>query len=181
MEKETTQVSKAQKFTTNPFLGNNGYLEIDRGTKKSIIGGTNKILVDSKTGETEGVAILHRFTEVDKTTFVKLFVNEISALFGLTRTGLKTFGFILTCLKPNDDSIYIYIPDLLEYAEWGSLKQAYRGLGELIKNKIIAPSVKPNVWFVNPKVVFNGDRIAFIKEYRLKQDPPEVKQLKAFS
>jgi hypothetical protein len=43
-------------------------------------------------------------------------------------------------------------------------------LAELIGNEIIAMSDKPNIWYINPSVIFNGDRIAFIKEYNLKKD-----------
>ena len=176
---ETTQVSKAQKFIENPFVGQD-YLKLDKGKRTIIAGSTKKVLVDSETGETEGITLMHKYKEVDKTAFVKLFVDEVSSLFELSKTGLKTFGFVLQNLEINKDVIYIYIPDLMQYADWHTLKQAYKGLGELIANKIIAPSVKSNLWYVNPNVVFNGDRIAFVKEYRLKK-PQEVKQLNAFS
>lgn len=173
------KMSETQKYTKNPFVGQD-YLKIDKGTKQILAGATNKLLVNSETGETEGITMMHRYKEVDKTTFVKLYVGEVGALFELTKTGLKTFGFVLTCLKINEDTIYIYMPDLISYAGWKSLKQAYRGIGELIHNKIIAPSTKPNIWYINPNIVFNGDRIAFIKEYRLKHDKKPVKQLTAF-
>jgi hypothetical protein len=58
---------------------------------------------------------------------------------------------------------------MCSFCGWSTTTQVYLGLGELIKNKIIAPSVNSNLWFINPNVIFNGDRIAFIKEYKLKQ------------
>ena len=178
-EKNIVKVSESQKYKSNPFL-ESGIIKMDKGKSTVIAGSTKNILVDSESGEVQGVTILHKYKEVDKTQFVKLFVNEVSALFDLSKTGLKTFGYILTSLRPNDDIIYIYLPDLLKYAEWGSTVPAYRGLGELIANKIIAPSVKPNMWYINPNIVFNGDRVLFVKEYRLKQPKALPKQLSAF-
>ena len=56
-----------------------------------------------------------------------------------------------------------------EFCGWAKTSQVYLGIGELMANKIIAQSVNPNLWYINPNVIFNGDRIAFIKEYSLKQ------------
>jgi hypothetical protein len=69
----------------------------------------------------------------------------------------------------NEAQIYLNIHKLVEYAEWTNTTQAYKGLGELIANSIIAPSCQPNIWFINPNVIFNGDRIAFIREFRMKE------------
>lgn len=176
---EILKLSDNQKFKENPFLGQD-YLKIERGTRTVIAGSTRKMLMDSDTGEMEGITLIHKTKEVDKTQFVKLFLGEVGALFDLSKAGLKTFGYILQCLKPNEDDVYVYMPDFMDYAGWASHSQAYRGLGELLANKIIAVSVRPGFFYINPNIVFNGDRIAFIKEYRMKQPKPQVKQLKAF-
>lgn len=48
---------------------------------------------------------------------------------------------------------------------------AQRGLDNLIENKIIAPSSNgPHWYYTNPSVLFNGDRVRFIKEYRIKKN-----------
>lgn len=172
------KVSDSQKFKDNPFVADE-YLKIDRGKRTIIAGNTNKLLMDKETGEIEGITLMHRYKEVDKTTFVKLYTTEISSLFELSKTGLKTFGYVLNNSEINKDTIYIFLPDLIAYAGWTSLKQAYRGLGELIANKIIAMSNRPNIWFINPNIFFNGDRIAFIKEYRLKETKESPKQIQA--
>lgn len=173
------KVSQVTKLEVSPFIGED-YLKIDRKKRTIIAGSTSRVLMDTDTGEVEGITLMHKYKEVDRTTFVKLFINEVSALFELSKAGLKTFGYILGCLEINKDTVYIYFPDLMKYADWNSTKQVYRGLGELIANKIIAPSTKPNIWFINPNILFNGDRIAFVKEYRLKKEKPITKQLGAF-
>lgn len=162
------KLKEVGKFETNPFL-DEGVLTIKRGKSTIIAGSTKKVMVDTETGEAEGVAILHKFKEVDRDQFIKLYLGEMKSLFELSKTGLKAFGYVLTCMRINDAEIYLNVTSMVEFCGWSTTSQAYRGIGELIVNKIIAQSINPNLWYINPNVIFNGDRIAFIKEYRLKQ------------
>lgn len=166
MEKKLS-VSSAEKHEHNPFLGEDLF-KIDKGRKQIIVGGTKDVLVDSETGETKGMAFMHRIKTVDKAQFVKLYVSEIQSLFDLSRTGLKVFGFVINSLRINGDTIYINHRKVMEYCEYKSTRPVYKGLAELLNNNIIAMSKDANMWYINPSIVFNGDRIAFIKEYRLK-------------
>lgn len=165
---EIKRVTATKKFKENPFLAD-GVLTIKRGKSTIIAGSTKKVMVDTETGEAEGVAILHKFKEVDRDQFIKLYLGEMKSLFDLSKTGLKAFGYVVSCMRINDAEIYLNVTSMTEYCGWKATVQAYKGLGELIANKIIAPSVQSNLWFINPNVIFNGDRIAFIKEYKLKQ------------
>lgn len=171
MNTELIPVSKAEKHETNPFF--EPVTKIDKGRRTIIAGHTKDILVNSDTGEVSGVSLLHRYKEVDKESFVKLYIGEVSALFDLSKTGLKVFGYVLTALRVNKAEIYLHIPDLMEYCGYKQKNQVYKGLSELITNKIIAQSTRPGIWYINPTIVFNGDRIAFIKEYRLIENPQQ--------
>lgn len=57
----------------------------------------------------------------------------------------------------------------MEYTLYKSDKQIYKGLGELVNGEIIARGPNEYVWFVNPMVVFNGDRVSFAKTYVKKK------------
>jgi hypothetical protein len=174
------KVSEARKYSTNPFIGEELF-QIDKGKKTVIAGTTKQVLVDTDTGNVEGITLLHKYKEIDKEAFVKLFIKEIEALFGLSKTGLKVFGYILQSLRINEGTIYLNLIDVMAYCGYKSKMQCYRGLGELLANKIIAMSDQPNLWFINPKIVFNGDRIAFIKQYKITENNKKGKQLTAFS
>lgn len=168
MDTKIIKISKAEKYSKNPFLKDD-IITINTGKKQIIAGSTKQVLLNSETGEVEGITLLHKYKEVDKEHFVKLFVNEVQALFDLSRTGLKVFGFVLNCLRINTDEVYINYKQLMEYCGYKQPNQVYKGLGELMANKIIAMSKNSNIWYINPNIVFNGDRIAFVKEYRLKK------------
>lgn len=45
----------------------------------------------------------------------------------------------------------------------------YKGLAELITAEIIARGPNEYVWFINPMIVFNGDRVTFAKTYVKKK------------
>ena len=130
-----TMVSEAEKHTESPFLEND-LLKIDKEKKTIIAGSTKDVLIDTDTGEVVGKTVLHRYKEVDKSQFVKLFIGEVSSLFELSKPGLKVFGYVLESLPINKGEIYIHIPDLMEYCGYKTKRQAYKGLGELIYNKI---------------------------------------------
>lgn len=178
--KNLSAVSQAIKYETNPFIKEEIF-SLNKGQKTVIAGSTKKVLVDTESGTVEGVTLLHKFKEVDKEVFVKLFIGEVQSLFDLSKSGLKVFGYILQTMRINEGTIYLNIPSMMQYCKYKSKMQCYRGLSELIANKIIAMSDQPNLWFINPKIVFNGDRIAFVKEYRVKQSAKKPQQLNAFN
>jgi hypothetical protein len=44
---------------------------------------------------------------------------------------------------------------------------------ELIEKKFLAESEEPNRYWINPHLVFNGTRMAFINEYRRSSVKPQ--------
>jgi hypothetical protein len=50
----------------------------------------------------------------------------------------------------------------------------YRGLTELIKNKIIARSQREAEYYINPAFVFNGDRLVFTTIIEKEKDDKEI-------
>jgi hypothetical protein len=47
-----------------------------------------------------------------------------------------------------------------------------RGLRELLEKEFVFRSPNPGLFFVNIRFMFNGDRLAFVKGYKLKKDQP---------
>ena len=166
--KKPEGIKNVIKYAKNPFI-NSDIIKIDQERRQILAGTTKNVLVNTETGETEGITLLARYKEVDKSQFVKLFINEVSVLFDLSKAGIRVFGYVLQCLRVNKDEIFINIPELIKYCKYKTTPQAYRGLAELVKNKIIAMSSRYSFWYINPNIVFNGDRIMFIKEYRIKE------------
>ena len=74
--------------------------------------------------------------------------------------------YLTTLLKPNKDEVYIFVPDVMEFCQWSSKPRVYKAIKELIKYEIIAPSWKPNIYYINPSVLFNGDKLILVQMYQ---------------
>ena len=75
----------------------------------------------------------------------------------------------MTCMKPKNDLIIFNRKKCLEYTKYKTNKAVYKGLAELVKAEIIARGPADNLWFINPLIVFNGDRVTFAKTYVRKK------------
>ena len=110
---------------------------------------------------------------VDEDQFVKLFTSQVVALFDLSASGLKVFSLLL-CeqqTKIGTDLIFFSKKQADKYAKTKGKKissSTYtRGITDLINAKIIAGADSGiGFFYINPAVVFNGDRARFITEYR---------------
>ncbi len=161
------------KFERNPFVFEDTEkatlkLEIPTKTKKKIVGNSDLGVVNVHTGEVEGGNFLWANKTVDDEQFAKIYIKEISSLYDLSKTGLRALSFILSKLEPNKDLVYVYYPDMQEYCGWTIRKTCNSGLKELLTAKIIAPSLQPGFWFINPHVVFNGNRLTLVTNYTRK-------------
>ena len=57
----------------------------------------------------------------------------------------------------------------MEYTQYKSDTSIRIGLTNLLKNEIIARGRNDSLYFINPMVAFNGNRITFAKTYVKKQ------------
>lgn len=166
---------------TNPFI--NDAIEIinEHTTRKRRYFSSSKVLLDvvnTNTGEVEGVQSFTKYQEVDDDAFTKIFISNLQNFFDLGKTAIRVFCFIQKKLKPNTD---FFIFDLSECKDFTHLSAAsvYKGLAELVKNEFIARGNKDIIYFINPQIFFNGDRVIFAKAIKKKHDKEEDKnQLK---
>uniref|UniRef100_UPI00319DAAF8 replication/maintenance protein RepL n=1 Tax=Streptococcus constellatus TaxID=76860 RepID=UPI00319DAAF8 len=101
--------------------------------------------------------------------FAKLYLANFAAFFNLSQSAIRVFGYILTCMKPKNDMIIFDRRKSLEYTQYKSDKAIYKGLAELVQSEIIARGPNEYNWFINPLIVFNGDRVSFTKTYVRKK------------
>jgi hypothetical protein len=144
--------------------------------KREVRTGLRKELVDASTGEIHGVATIHTIEEVDNESFVKVFAAGVKALYDLSRTAERVFKLVLDQYEREPmnggfaDSVYLaWFDGGLSGQAIGMSEDTYqRGLKELLAKGFIAPRA-PNVFWVNPSLLFKGDRVMFLREYRRKR------------
>jgi hypothetical protein len=124
---------------------------------------------DENTGEILGHTQFVRQIEVDEEQFTKFYLSNFSAFFDLKPQAIKVFGYILNQLIPNKDEFLFLTDEAQEFTKYKSSTSVRIGLTSLLKNEIIARGRAENLYFINPMVAFNGNRITFAKTYVKKQ------------
>jgi hypothetical protein len=130
---------------------------------------TNKrgdmMLVSAETGEIANpVAGFWEAQEVDSSKFVKLFVNGVKALAELSNAGTRVFEMQNNIGKDQVSLSYSLLDDAQQEAI--SRRTFSRGIAELIEKEFIAATAIAGQYWVNPDFIWNGDRLAFVKEFR---------------
>lgn len=172
-EKNTTEPSKnptrrgVRLYEKNPFM-----LEMETKTRRITNKRGDMMLVNSETGEIQSsIAGFWEAEEVDATKFVKLFVKGVKALKELTGAGTKVFEVLYLRVQSSvgKDQVYMSFAAVDQVLTPMSNPTYDRGMRELIEKGFIAATPMQGIYWLNPSFVFNGDRLAFVKEYRIKQ------------
>jgi predicted transcriptional regulator of viral defense system len=69
------------------------------------------------------------------------------------------------CIIPNRDVFYIDYEEAKQITGYSADNIIRTGLSSLVEQGIIARSRNPYKYYINPLVVFNGDRITFAETY----------------
>jgi hypothetical protein len=177
----TTEIEKLhsrrglERHRENPFWEPT---EVKVGQKHITVAGGRHVSEEGESVQHSGV---HIVTEVDKEEFIKLYTKNMRVFFDLKPTTQRVLQVLLEAVQkaPNADCIYLHWFNVEEYMEANgtSLSKAsfHNAMKELLAKKFIAESVEPHKFWINPHLFFNGDRMSFVREYRLKSE----KELKA--
>lgn len=135
-------------------------------------------------GEIVGHTQFVRQIEVDEQQFAKLYLSNFSSFFNLNTAAIRVFGYILAQLSPNKDQFMFIAEDCLEYTGYKTKSSIFMGLGQLVENQIVARGKTDFLYYINPMVVFNGNRITFAKTYvkkkkRVEENPNQTNLLDA--
>ena len=170
-----------KKNKENPFLKESLEVvgqNIAKKYKSATKTGEKAILkaIDESTGEILGHTQFIRQIEVDEEQFTKLYLSNFSAFWELKVSAIKVFGYIMTVLIPNKDEFMFFLDDCLEYTGYTAKSSIYTGITQLIEKDIIAKGRNGNMFFINPMVAFNGNRITFAKSY-VKKKKAKTKEI----
>lgn len=159
------------KHKTNPFLQDVADKTATRIRKISDNSGEKMMVVSRETGELVGTSGFWHTQEVDRTQFVKLYINGVKAFKELSPAGTKVFELLYIQMQQNigRDSIVLAFQEIDQDINQISERTFFRGVRELIDKGFLAESLVACQYFVNPDYMWNGDRLAFVKEFRIKK------------
>ena len=159
-------------YEENPFIVEDNI----RGKKKRVTVKANRAIVDVETGEAENTAEICQIQEVDDEKFVKVFTQNLKAFFNLRPSSYKLLQVVMQELQrhPNNDRIYLNARMAREHLEAHgqrpmSSSAFHDALKEMLQKGFLAATPHSNLYFINPHLLFNGDRLRFVREYRRKR------------
>jgi hypothetical protein len=171
-EVQENQVSTRRGFPvyrTNPSVPP-AYSLPTRSKRFNVPGGKGSVIVDNSTGELKGIGGVGFWfeEEVDTTRFVKLFLDGIQQTAGLSKAGIQVFTLVYHEMRANHGRDEIKLNQYVAKDHGISDRTYQRGVRELLEKEFLYRSPSDGVFFVNIRFMFNGDRLAFVKSYHLK-------------
>lgn len=150
-------------YEKNPFM-----MDVSTKTRRVTNKRGDMMLVSNEGEIVSNVAGFWEAEEVDATKFVKLFVKGVKALKELTGAGTKVFEVLYFRVQENvgKDRVFMSISEVDQTLTPMSEATYTRGMRELIEKGFIAATPTQGWFWLNPSFVWNGDRLAFVKEYR---------------
>jgi hypothetical protein len=174
MAKSEIKLSDFKRNEENPFM-KQAVEEVEKHIVKKYRNSTGQgqralvAAADIHTGEVFKTSFLRQM-EVDEDQFVKLYLSNFAAFFDLSKAAIRVFGYFMQAMKPKNDMVVFLLDDCMEYTGYKAKDTIYRGLAELVHNEIIARGPNETLWFINPLIVFNGDRVSFTKTFVKKKE-----------
>jgi hypothetical protein len=152
------------RYDHNPFLPG---LHVRARGKTVMLGrGREYGLFDRGTGEVlNETAVMATRHYVDQAEFVKVFKGQMRALFNLSPSAVRVFCYLMEATRASDDRIVFSLKKCMAYTEYASKGTVTGAMAELLRKEFIARTDEPNIYYLNPAVFFNGDRLVVVQDY----------------
>lgn len=162
------------QYNANPFVSPG---LIETRTKRLTNNKGGMMVVNRETNKVVApIAGFWQAHEVDNTKFVKLYINGVKAFRDLTSAGTKVFELLYLEVQKNigKDLIWLSFGEIDQAATPMGKATFMRGMRELIEKGFLAESTTQSKYFLNPDYIWNGDRLAFVREYYKAPSQPAL-------
>lgn len=163
-------------YRDNPFITPSGGFSISVRKDMTLVAGGLQIKDDN--GDDVSAGVIGKIQFVDTEQFIKLYTQNVGVLFDLPSAAQKVLISVFCAVQMNKDQAEIYLPyhlareiyEKINVEKIPSQATFFRGISHLIKQGFIAGNYKGEGWYwINPSLIFNGDRVRFVNEYRIKR------------
>lgn len=123
-------------------------------------------LLNTDTGEVESMYnAVYAQKLVDTQKYVKLYLESLHILFSLNKTSQKVLEYLYSSIQKDKDYVEFSLKGCMQFCGYKSKRMVYVGLSSLIDAEIIARSEHSTKYYINPTVLYNGNRLLLIQEY----------------
>lgn len=148
----------------NPFM-KSVLIEMDANTQLMATGNNSGQVISNND------AVIWKNREIkDRRKFVKLYYNGLKDFYNLGRSEMDILKFIMGRIRKNHDKVAFTYKLVREETDIASDSTISRTLLNLMNKHIIARAETDGIYYINPNIFFNGDRVAFVKSYVMKQE-----------
>lgn len=177
---------KLPKYKKNPFVDDQLITQLSGMKNVYYTQTTRNAIVDTDTGETTPAQLqVVKKVQTDKENFVKVYTTHLKAFFELSAVAFKLLQYVLDTVQNEEhsqDKIYLSLNLAQEFYEsqGSQISKAsyFRGMKELVEKLFIAEAIDTNIYFINPKLFFNGDRVEFLTKFYVEEQKPKTEKPK---
>ena len=177
MGADTTAEKRTMEFqynSVNPFLSSViEYIEDSKHRKR--VGHSFQDVVDKSTGAVnkQKILILGEQKVVDTQEYSKVYMGSLSKFFGLSKKALVMLDYIMENIKYGEDRICLYYPDVKD--KTGMVKTTmYSSIKQMLRVNMLAKASTPGCYYINPAVMFKGERITIVMDYIRDKIPSQL-------
>lgn len=106
---------------------------------------------------------------VDRETFIKVFKDSLKYIAQLSRTAQAVLWYIMDNLPKDKSYVVIDNRTVMEFCRFKTRKSVREGVLELLDKDFLTRTTVPKKFWVNPLIIFNGNRITYANEYILDE------------
>lgn len=173
------------RYKVNPFVNDSLITQLSGQKNVYYTQNSSNAIIDTKTGEVEPVKLqIIKKIRADNQTFIKLYTSHLKSFFDLSQTANRVLQFVLYTTQEtaiNKDKIYLSCNQtqdfFIQHDSKISSASYYRAMKELVEKLFLAETEEPNLYFINPQLFFNGDRIEFLTQFQIEDKPMQVSDL----
>ena len=130
------------------------------GLRKVITKKVVNQLLDPNTGEVFEVLQAGEEKVIDSLPFVKVYYEMLSFMLKANCIAtIKLCLYIMNDLEYKDSYVYLRSKEVCKDLGWKTKGPYYKAVKGLIEANVIARTEIVNLYYVNPNMVFNGNRI----------------------
>lgn len=107
--------------------------------------------------------------KVDHAQFIKIFKENLAAVMKLSKTAREVLWYIMNNIPQDRGYVVIDNASVMDFCGFKTRKSVREAVVELLSKDFLTRSTIPKRYWVNPLVLFNGNRIVYANEYILDE------------
>lgn len=171
-------------FKDNPFItASSFFIQV----RKDVALVASGLSITDKKNDTVEAGLIGKIQYIDTEQFVKLYTKNIAVLFDIAPSAQKALIAVFCAVQAEaKDKAHIFLTyqkardyyAALGFQKIPSRSTFFAGIKLLIELGFLAAHYWGEGWYwFNPNLIFNGDRVRFVTEYRLKRQQEKLQTL----